>query len=187
MPSAPLDPLDLTAFRLEATISDGVAKKVLTVLPIRKPAKDSFVRTHLDPQCWMVFGLIELQETSRIYLVDPKIVPALQERGEATFFRAHLVLTVDRKGNPFLWPLKFSAQDNIWHISARGAAEKAREKWVRVTSNRAAGCYDAAVAENQDAEPLWPDMEYKELLRLAFGNRTINSLEHPVLLELRGA
>jgi hypothetical protein len=160
---------------------------VLTVLPIRKPAKGTFVRTHLDPHCWMAFGLIEIQQTSRIYLVEPKIASALQEMGEATFFRAHLVLTVDRNANPFLWPLKISDHDNDWHISARMAAEAAREKWVRVTSNRPAGCYDAAVALKQGPEPLWPEMEYKELLRLAFGNRTINSLEHPVLLELRGA
>jgi hypothetical protein len=36
-------------------------------------------------------------------------------------------------------------------------------------------------------DPIWGDIEFSELLRLAFGNgKLIDSLEHPVIRSLQG-
>jgi hypothetical protein len=49
------------------------------------------------------------------------------------------------------------------------------------------GCYDVAVAPEGVAEPKWPEISLRELLRLAFGKgKLINSLDHPILKRLRG-
>jgi hypothetical protein len=44
-----------------------------------------------------------------------------------------------------------------------------------------------AVALAQLAEPVWPDLPpFGEILRIAFRDRRIDSLEHPILRRLRG-
>ncbi|MBX7210668.1 MAG: hypothetical protein K1X78_20340 [Verrucomicrobiaceae bacterium] len=183
---APLNPEDLTAFAITSDFNQGAAKKVLTTVPVRKPLKETFIRTHLDPECWQLFGLLELKEAGRMYLVTPAVAAALREESEATLIMAHLVLCVDRRGNPFLWPLKVSERECDWHNSARLAAELAKTQWVRVTSNMSAGCYDSMVAVSQAGQPAWPSESYKALLSLAFSGRVISSLDHAVLKELRG-
>jgi hypothetical protein len=66
------------------------------------------------------------------------------------------------------------------------AAKLAETKWIRVVANMAAGCYDVYEATGISVEPQWPDMEFKEILRLCFKDRFIESLDHPFLKKLRG-
>jgi hypothetical protein len=48
------------------------------------------------------------------------------------------------------------------------------------------GAYDVYQATGQLGEPQWPAVPFKELLRVAFKGRFIDSLDHPVLRRLRG-
>jgi hypothetical protein len=182
----PLEPEDLTSFALSENFSDSVAQKILSTVPVRKPAKESFIRTSPDPEHWAQFGLLELKELGKTYLVAPQIAASLSVEGESTMIAATLVLYVDRRGNPFLWPLKISDKENEWHVSARRAAELAKEKWLRLSANMGAGCYDILVASNQDTEPVWPKESYGEILKVAFRDRVVASQDHDILKELRG-
>ena len=65
------------------------------------------------------------------------------------------------------------------------AAELARTKWVRVQANMTLGAYEVTYAEHLP-DPEWPDVPFQELLRIAFKDRYIDSLDHPVLRQLRG-
>ena len=58
--------------------------------------------------------------------------------------------------------------------------------WTRVSANLAAGCYEIAVAEAVATEPQWPNLSFQDLLRIAFKDRLITSLNHPVVKRLRG-
>ncbi len=49
----------------------------------------------------------------------------------------------------------------------------------------ALGAYDVAVASHQ-AEPEWPTLSMKDLLRIAFRDRLIEDWEHLVLRRLHG-
>jgi hypothetical protein len=42
------------------------------------------------------------------------------------------------------------------------------------------------VAESVMAEPEWPELSFQELVRIAFRDRMITSLEHAVVKRLRG-
>lgn len=183
---APLEPEDLTAFALTEEFHSGVAKKALTTVLVKKPSKESFVRTHTDPKCWQTFALLELREDGKFYLPTPRVAAALQAEGETTLIRAQLVLSVDRRGTPFLWPLKISDRELGWYISARRAASRAKSEWLRVRSNMSAEAYDVFIAKNQKLDPVWPEEDYGTLLRIAFEGRVISDMEHPVLKELRG-
>lgn len=183
---APLGPMDLTQFALSENFFEGAAKKALVTVPVRKPSKESFIRTSPDPSCWQLAGLIEMKEQGKIYFVLPELAASLRDDGEATFTLAHLVLTVDRRGNPFLWPLKVSARESDWNNSARRGAEMAQSQWVRVTANMGAQAYDVAVAANQEPVPAWPEESYSDILRIAFRDRIVDRRDHPVLEELNG-
>jgi hypothetical protein len=59
-------------------------------------------------------------------------------------------------------------------------------KWIRLKANIALGAYEIHVAESEMADPVWPDLSFTELLRIAYRDRMITSLDHPVVKRLRG-
>jgi hypothetical protein len=100
-----------------------------------------------------------------------------------------LFLAVNRQGDVFLWPVKLPGADgrsNSWNESALAAARLAEEKWVRVAANMGAGMYDTYEAAGELSEPTWPELSLAELLKLAFRDRFIETVDHPVLRAIRG-
>ncbi len=59
-------------------------------------------------------------------------------------------------------------------------------KWVRVKANLSLGAYDIWEASSTIPDPQWPEESFQELLRLAFKDRYVNSLDHPIVKRLRG-
>ena len=60
------------------------------------------------------------------------------------------------------------------------------KKWVRVQSNRSLGAYEIYEAAAPWGDPEWPDVQFKDLLKIAFKDRLIDTADHPVLKRLRG-
>jgi hypothetical protein len=54
-------------------------------------------------------------------------------------------------------------------------------------ANMQLGAYEMFRAESVIAEPQWPDLPFKELLRIGFKGRYVDNLEHAVIKRLRGA
>ena len=100
-----------------------------------------------------------------------------------------LFTAINRQGVVFLWPVRLPDPDGRqmeWHRSAREAAELAMKQWVRIKANRSLGAYEIFVAEGAMSEPVWPEATYQDLIRLAFRDRLISTLDHPVIKRLRG-
>ena len=66
------------------------------------------------------------------------------------------------------------------------AAEKAVSTWVRVAANMSLGAYDLHVALGDLPEPEWPDFSFSEILRIAFRERYVDNMDHPLPRSLRG-
>lgn len=130
--------------------------------------------------------ILELKEAGETYLVPPQI--AMEMPGEVRLVT--LLLTVNRQGTAFLWPLPEPAldgRDNQWSQTARVAASHAQQDWVRIVANMNQGFYDMYVAQSTLGNPEWPDKSMRDLLALAFGeNFIIRDANHPVLKRLRG-
>jgi hypothetical protein len=62
----------------------------------------------------------------------------------------------------------------------------ASKQWVRVVANMSLGGYEVFTASGELGAPAWPDLRFKELLRIAFKDRYISDSSHPVLRRLRG-
>jgi hypothetical protein len=181
------DPFDPEALRLAPDQAGGLGvKKALLTVPVRRPAREWFIRVHPDPDYRLQTAVIELKEDGETYLVDRSLWPELG--GETTFTSKMLLTTTNRQGTVFLWPVRLPGADgrlDEWSKSALAAAEMALSRWVRVQPDRNLQAYSVVYAEMSD-DPVWPDVPFKDLLRVAFKDRYIDSLQHQVLRQLRG-
>lgn len=50
-----------------------------------------------------------------------------------------------------------------------------------------AGAYDVFEATAKLPQPEWPVESFEQLFRLAFRDRVIDSIDHPVIRQLKGA
>jgi hypothetical protein len=186
-PAGP-DPFDPEALRLSQDFGAAVGvKKALLSIPVRKPDKSWFVRVHPSEAYRLQTSVIELKEDREMYLVAPVLWSALAT--EATFGPRAIFPAMNRQGVLFFWQLRLPGADgklDEWSRTALEAANRAIKGWVRVAANMALGAYDVFEANAQLTEPDWPDVPLKELLRVAFKDRYIDSLDHPVLRRLRG-
>jgi hypothetical protein len=181
------NPFNPSALRLSQSFADTVGvKKLVTTVPVRKPNRQDFVRVHPDPAYRLTpTAIIELREDRETYLLSPAI--AQQLPGE--FNVVTLYTAINRQGVTQLWPVKLPGEDGRqleWHRSAAEAAELAMEKWVRVTANMSKGGYDLFEASGDLSEPVWPDISFEEILRIAFRDRYVDRVDHPLLQKLRG-
>ena len=132
-PSSP-NPFDPAALRLtgDFTAASGV-KKVLLTVPVRKPDKSWFVRTHPQDDYRIETAVIELKEDRETYLVARPLWPALATEG--TFSPRALFTAMNRQGVPFIWPCRMPGLDgklDEWSRTALEAASRARRLWVQI-------------------------------------------------------
>jgi hypothetical protein len=183
--SNPFD--NLASLRIDqSSLNMGAAKKLLTTVPVRKPNKQDFVRVHSGLDYRLTTGLIELKDSRETYVVVPSVA---QELSESEYYLATLYVTINRQKVLSVWPVKMPAADgksNDWHTSAVEAAERAMHSWIRMAANMSLGAYEISEAIAEYGEPVWPDLTFNAILKIAFKNKLIDSSDHPVIQQLRG-
>lgn len=160
-------------------------KRIMTTIPVKRPDKQAFVRVRPESEYRLEVGVIELKVERELYVVRRHIIAQLPS--EVT--RVMLFTAITRQETLFLWPVRLpddSGRSNTWATSAMAAAERAMHKWVRVKANMDAGGYELFEAQGITAEPHWPDMPFDQILKLAFADRDIKTMEHPVIRQLLG-
>jgi hypothetical protein len=187
-PSDGPDPFDPASLRLSQDFSTSLGvKKTLLTVPVRKPDKSWFVRVHPDAGYRDQFGVIELKEEREIYLVAPALRPELS--AEPTFKPKLLATAINRQGVVFIWEVNLPRPDgrnDEWSRTALEAINMASKQWVRVSANMSLGGYEVYTAAGELGTPAWPDLPFRDLLRIAFKDRFIQDRSHPVLRRLRG-
>lgn len=182
------DPFDPERLKLSQDFAGNLSvKKLLTTVPVRKPDKTWWVRVNPREDCRIQTAVVELKEDREIYLVDPALRAHLST--ESVFGVRAIFTAINRQGVLFLWPIVLPSADGKtleWHRSALEAATIAQDRWIRVRANLALGAYEVMEATGELPEPAWPDLSFGEVLRIAFKDRFIQTLDHPVLRRLRG-
>jgi hypothetical protein len=180
------DPLDLDRLRLNPEMLEAASvKKLLTTVPVRKPLAQDFVRVRPEPQYRAMLAFIELKDDRETYIVE---LGAVSELAGECFF-ANLFTAITRTGVLFMWPVKIPAADgriSEWNVSAAMAAQHAMKGWIRVKSNMSLGAYEIFEAQGSIPEPIWPELSFEEIIRIAFKDKIIRSLDHPVVKRLFG-
>ena len=160
-------------------------KKVLTTVPVGRPSKDRFFRTHSSPSWVFPTWILENKATEETYLVSAEVASVLDDQVRAV----ELYAAIDRQNNPFLIPIPLPGPNGVrnrWHESLAQAVEKAKSVWIRISANKDLGGYDIFEATAKLPDPVWPDITMDELLEVAFKGRVITSLDHPIVQERLG-
>jgi len=181
------DPFDnLESFKLSQDFAQELGvTKLLTRVPVKKPNKQEFIRVRPEPEFQLDTAVIELKEDREIYVLDPEIRHQLP--GEWAAVR--LYTTINRQGILFLWPCKLpgpEGRSNPWHETALEAAALAQDSWIKVVADMSFGGYLIYQAQAELPEPIWPDHTFNKLLKIAFKDHFISSLDHPVIRRLLG-
>jgi hypothetical protein len=178
---------DLAAIRLSPDDAGSIGtEEVLVQIAIRKPNVNEFARVHPDPAMSLATTICVDAERDAYF-----VAPALRNVMVAGGLKAILlVVTVNQRGLPFLWPLALgdgTGRRNGWHDSAREAAELAKTEWIKIVSDMPAGQYRIYRAKGKLPEPVFPTGKtMEELLRLAFRGRVIDNENHPVVKQALG-
>ena len=177
---------DLSRLRLSQNFSEkvGVRKALLTV-PVRKPGRQDFIRVHPGEDMIIQTAVLELKEDRETYLVDPDLWPEMPSE----LAPKALFTTMNRQGVLTLWPVRLPGEDgrhDEWSRSALEAVEIAKTRWIRIVANMALQAYEVYEATGNFPDPEWPDVPFHRILEIAFKDRFIRTLDHPVIRRLRG-
>jgi hypothetical protein len=184
----PPDPFNPAALRLGADYAEGLGvRKVITLVPNRKPNKSEWFQVRPGDAWRLQTAVLELERgiERSTYLVAPSLWAELS--GEIS--PALLLTCINRANDLFLWRIKLPGPDgrsNTWTESALEIAQAAAGTWCRMKSDTTNGIYSHWVSTEPLSDPKWPDLSFNEIIKLAFRGRMIDSLDHPVLRELRG-
>ncbi len=177
---------DISKLRLSQNFGDIVgARKLVTTIPVRKPSRQEFIRVHPSDDYRLETATVELKEERETYIVSPELWPEIP--GEIV--AKALYVYTNRQGVIALWPIRLPDETgrlDHWNSAALDAAELARRKWIRVAANMSLGAYEIFEATAVIPDPEWPDLSFQEILKIAFRNQYIDSIDHPVLQRLRG-
>ena len=183
---SPTNPFDPKKLRIGQRFGEGQdVHRILASVPVRKPHRQEFIRTHPSDDMWLEAALLEFREDRITHIVDPALAPYLP--GEAV--AKVLVTAITSHGSLFLWPIRLPDEQgrlDEWNTVALEAAVRAKSKWIRVMANMPAGTYDVLEAAGQFPEPNWPEFDLQKILSIAFKDRFIDNIDHPVLKRLRG-
>src|SRR5262249_30261867 len=143
--------------------------------PARRPNPQDFIRVHPSPEYRADFALIDLKDEREDYLVRLEVLPDLAD--EVVY---KIIFTaINRQGVVFLWPVRLPGPDDRkteWSRSAREGAQLAMTKWVRLKANMGLGAYEITEATSVMADPVWPELTYQDLLRIAYRDRMITTI-----------
>ncbi len=177
---------DLKSLRLSTGYGATLGvKKLLTKVPVGKPKKAQFFRTHMSDDMTFPAMILEIKEAEEFYLVVPRVAQEISELVRPAMLHA----AIDRQNNIFLIFVPLPGEDgtrNPWHESRAQAVEHAKTKWIRITANNPVSSYDVYEAQAELPEPEWPTYDIDAVVGVAFRGKIITSLDHPIVQSLLG-
>jgi hypothetical protein len=177
---------NLDQLRLDQNFAEVIGvKKVITTIPVRKPHRQEFIRVHPNDSFYFQTAILEIKEDRESYMVVKNLWTELSNEITPKM----IYTTINRQGIIFLWPIRLPDETgrlDEWNRSALKAAQKGITEWIKVASNRSLGAYETFKPAGLLPDPEWPDIEFKEILQIAFRDKIIDDINHPVLKQLRG-
>jgi hypothetical protein len=179
---------DLDSLRLDPNASLAGTIEHLAHVPVRKPGRAEFFRSHPDARMSLACTLFTDDEERENYIVLAQARIALVGQLKPVL----LVPCISRQNVAFIWPVPLPTEEGrgsgyrAWGETARQAADLARGCWLRMQADLALGAYRIHKAEGVLPDPVWPQKTLAELLEIAFRDRVIADADHPIIRKLRG-
>lgn len=181
---------NLEALNLGANYTtDGIkVKRKLLTMPMGSPDKRQFFRA-MSEEVDFVARVYERPIPGELRPVPYFVAPVLH--GDMSLNRVLKTVKLVRCAyhdthSPFLWAISIGSRDNAWSRTALDIVAAAEKGYVRCVPDGRNG-YAIELPEIPLGEPIWPELTRSEWFDLAFGGRVIDSFDHEVIRELRGA
>ena len=178
---------DLNALRLDQNFDSIIgAQPVIATVSVRKPHAQEWFRVHPDDNWRLPTTILQMKEDRESYLIDPPLRSQLWQEIQPIL----LCTVVSRQDELFLWPVRLPKSDGKTDrfidtdLAAVKVAERnwTRRYWVPELKN-----HKILIATNLADNPSWPtEVDFQKIIQIAFKDRFINDLNHPVLRKLRG-
>lgn len=181
-----MDKIDLESMKISQDFGEtGGVRQVIVRIPVRKPKRNEFFRTHTDDKYSFRCALAEDTETRDTYIFTAELAQQFPNLCRPV----KLIACIGRSGAVFLWPLKMQMGDRRgfgWNESALQASEIAKTKWVKIAANMAAGAYEVFEATGNLIDPEWPALNFQEMMDMAFDGYIVDDPEHSLIQKLTG-
>lgn len=164
-----------------------VTTKVQARFSVGRPQNSKYIQVHPNPGYCIDTHVVNAEKEGGYFLPARPLWDALE--GEPKFQIRRLVMAITAQGEVSVWPLRLpgdNGRTDPWMESELELAERAKSRWLRIMSSMSISRYVGMEAQGNLPEPAWPDMPFEEMLKNAFRERMITSLDHPVLKRLRG-
>lgn len=185
------DPYDPAAHAHAATLGEDFAvEAVLDTLSCRKPDKAWWFRSHPDPAFRATVTLLRDPDEGSMLLVAPALVQQVNQALPQYAAAYAVTLCVNRQSVPFLFPVpipKEGTKEHKAHVQQREAVVCARDVWTLLVWDQPQRRYIRKVAPRLEETPQWPkDMTMRNLLKLAFSDELVKTMDHPAIRTLLG-
>lgn len=179
------DPFSPDKLRLVRGVSPEAES--LAVVPVTRPNSQVFFRVHPEPDWQLETLMIQLKEPRgpELYLVEQQLWSVLADDLKPKV----LYTCVAKTGELFVWPINAPGGDgwlDDWSRSAQEVARLAQTGWVRLVPDHRLKAYTAVRGSPDLPPPEWPETSFVEVIKVAFKDRLVQSLDHPVVHRLRG-
>lgn len=155
------------------------------LIPVRYPLEGEIVRCAPESTLFAP-GWYTLADpaTGEVYLISRNA----WRRTSLEFLDAYCVpigfaLAVSSQANSFIWPYLSNFGGDL---AAEPAIEEARNSWVCLNIDKQPREYHVTRQTGTFTKPKWPRLKQNDVIDIAFGNREIGSLDHPVMKRILG-
>jgi hypothetical protein len=147
---------------------------------VRKAGPYEWFRTH--PQ-WS-WGTMLLKRDREFFMLHRRFWPEFSDN----LAQYRLTAAVTSGGAYLLVPTRIysSGTPDGWTQTMVAALERAKDRWVRVSSDQGIGHYRVREAIDNLGEPTFPDIEFEEYLLTAFEARYVTDDNDEIIRNLRG-
>jgi hypothetical protein len=77
-PAPPPDPFNIADLRLDVSFVESAGvRRLITSVPVGKPNRQDFFRTHASPDYRQIVAIIELKDERETYLLSPQVAQEL--------------------------------------------------------------------------------------------------------------
>jgi hypothetical protein len=185
---------DIRAFLSKVAIKPGDVpqikfEKIKTVIKASGSIpKNTYFRAHQDYQYQTMMIQAGKDMDSKMYIIGPELTLPDHLRNSIASIVCHLIIFPDGDFRILERKAAFPGDPlNDYQQSSLNVVEAAKKGWVTRQWSKSAGVYvHAEAAADYAPEPSWPKEDFMDLLMKAYEGRIIDSVEHPIYLELAG-
>lgn len=183
-PSSPFD--DIEALRKSNKAAFGGEKEGPVTVILGRPKKEVYVRFRDDDAYYLPAYVWTVSDDSRvIYFITNNLWDLEDLQGG---LRAVILAPWLGSDNSIgIWAAPASSTAGSWYDSGQEVLAVGRREWIRMQTDTKERRYRYFLPTKPVPDRDWPDLNFGEMLKRAFGSRVVDTEDHELIRKLRNA